>query len=172
MIDAEGTKHLYTTKDVGLTRQKLLDAQDGVDPITGLIIPCGQAVLDHDHGTQFVRAVLHRQSNAVLGKLENMYTRYLSWWYKGTLADFLRGCADYLDTKHPQDYVHPAFVKHLQIQFNKLTEGQKKNILASFNSEVGTNGKQRKELFKKVIQRKEHGMKEILQIIEKEKAVE
>lgn len=169
MIDAEGKKHLYTTKDVSATRQKLLDDQDGVDPITGLIIPCGQAVLDHDHNTQFVRAVLHRQSNAVLGKLENMYTRYLSWWYKGTLAYFLRGCANYLETKHPEDYVHPAFVKYLQIQFNKLTEGQKKNVLAYLNSDVGVNGKQRKELFKKVIQRKEHGMKEFLKIIEKEK---
>lgn len=169
MIDDSGAKHLYTVTDVKKTREALLGEQDGVDPITGLIIPCNQAVLDHDHGTQFVRAVLHRQSNAVLGKLENMHSRYLSWWYEGTLSDFLRGCADYLDKDHPQTYVHPSFVKYLLIQFNKLPEGKKKAVLAYFNSELGTNGKQRKELFKKVIQRKENGMKEFLEIIEKEK---
>lgn len=172
MIDAKGTKHLYSPKDVQVTRQKLLDDQDGVDPVTGLIIPCNQAVLDHDHGTQFVRAVLHRQTNTALGKLENMFPRYLSWWYTGTLSQFLRGCADYLDKTHPQDYVHPAFVKHLLVQFNKLTEGQKKNVLLHFNSPIGANGKQRKELFTKVIKRKEHGMQDFLTIISKEKVDE
>lgn len=169
MIEA---KHLYSVTDVKNARERLLEDQGGVDPITGLIIPCKQAVLDHDHKTQYVRAVLHRQSNAVLGKIENMWVRYLGWWYTGTLPEFLRGCADYLEKEHPQNYVHPAFVKYLQIQFNKLPEGQKKNVLSYFNSELGTNGKQRKELFKKVIMRKENSMKEFLSIIEKEKGDE
>lgn len=165
-------KQLYTTKDVQQVRESLLKQQEGKDLITGLLIPETQAVLDHDHDTQFVRGVLHRQSNAVLGKLENMYTRYLGWWYKGTLSDFLRGCADYLDREQPQDYIHPAFVKYLQVQFNKLSEPQKKAVLMHFNSEVGTNGKQRKVLFQKVILRKENTMQEFLEIINKEKQSE
>jgi len=165
-------EHLYTTKDVQRTREHLTKQQNGLDLITGLVIPAKQAVLDHDHKTQFVRGVLHRQTNAVLGKLENMYTRYLSWWYEGTLSDFLRGCADYLDKEHPQDFIHPAHVKYLQVQFNKLSEGQKKNVLAHFNSETGVNGKQRKELFQKVILRKETTMQEFLEVINKENSVE
>lgn len=164
--------HLYTPKDVQKARDALFEEQCGVDPITGLIIPAKQQVLDHDHKTQYVRAVLHRQSNAVLGKIENMWTRYLSWWFSGTLPEFLRGCADYLEKEHPQDYVHPSFIKHLTVQFNKLSEGQKKNVLSHFNSEVGANGTQRKVLFKKVIMRKEHSMRDILEVIEKEKESE
>ena len=68
--------HLYTTKDVQKVREKLYEEQEGVDPITGLIIPANQKVLDHCHDSQFVRAVLHRQTNAVLGKIENLETLY------------------------------------------------------------------------------------------------
>ena len=162
-------EQLYTTKDTTRVRQKLLTEQGNLDLITKLEIPNKQAVLDHDHKTQFVRGVLHRQSNAVLGKIENMHTRYLSWWYEGTLSDFLRGCADYLDREQPQNYIHPAFVKFLQVQFNKLSEPQKKKVLAHFGSDEGTNGKQRKALFQKVILRKENTMQEFLEVINKEK---
>jgi hypothetical protein len=33
-------------------------------------------VLDHDHSTGVIRAVLHRSCNALLGKVENNYKRY------------------------------------------------------------------------------------------------
>lgn len=163
------TQHLYTTKDVQAVREKLLREQNGLDLVTNLPIPPKQGVLDHDHKTQFVRGVLHRQTNAVLGKLENAYIRYIAWWYEGTLSDFLRGCADYLDREQPQNYIHPAFVKFLQVQFNKLSEPQKKKVLAHFGSDEGTNGKQRKALFQKVILRKENTMQEFLEVINKEK---
>lgn len=162
-------QHLYTTKDVQAVREKLLHEQGGLDLVTKLLIPPKQSVLDHDHKTQYVRGVLHRQTNAVLGKLENAYIRYISWWYEGTLSDFLRGCADYLDREQPQNYIHPAFVKFLQVQFNKLSEPQKKKVLAHFGSDEGTNGKQRKALFQKVILRKENTMQEFLEVINKEK---
>ena len=160
------SKHLYTTKDVQKVREKLYEEQGGIDPITGLIIPEKQKVLDHDHSTQYVRAVLHRQTNAVLGKIENLWTRYLSYWYTGTLSDFLRGCADYIEKEHPQNYLHPSFIKKLQTNFNKLNEKQKQLVLLSFGESEGNNAAQRKALFKKFILKRTHSMEDILQTIQ------
>lgn len=162
-------EHLYTTKDVARVRDKLKQEQNGIDPITRLEIPDKQAVLDHCHDSQFVRAVLHRQTNAVLGKIENLWTRYLSWWFTGTLPDFLRGCADYIEKEHPKEYLHPSFIKHLQIQFNKLNEKQKQNVLSYFGEEKGGNVVQRKLYFKKFVLKRTHSMNEILEVIQKEK---
>jgi hypothetical protein len=36
----------------------------------------GEDVLDHDHATGAVRAVLHRTCNTLLGKVENAYRRF------------------------------------------------------------------------------------------------
>ena len=77
-LSMSNVKHLYTTKDVAEVRTLLKERQSNIDPITGLDIPSKQHVLDHNHNTQFVRAVLHRQSNAVLGKIENLWSRYLA----------------------------------------------------------------------------------------------
>ena len=157
--------HLYTTKDVKEVREKLYKEQGGIDLITGLEIPDKQAVLDHCHDSQFVRAVLHRQTNAVLGKIENLEMRYLSWWFDGTLSDFLRGCADYLDKQHEQKYLHPSFIKKLQVQFNKLNEKQKQEVLREVGEDIGCNGVQRKVIFKKFVLKRTHSMQEILDII-------
>ena len=163
--------HLYTANDVKKVREKLYKEQGGIDLITGLEIPDKQAVLDHCHDSQYVRAVLHRQTNAVLGKIENLEMRYLSWWFDGTLSDFLRGCADYLDKEHEQKYLHPAFIKKLQIQFNKLNEKQKQDVLRELGEEIGCNGKERKVLFRKCILKKKHTMQEILDIIKEKQGV-
>lgn len=159
--------HLYSTTDVAKARNALLQEQGGIDPITNLPIPDKQAVLDHDHKTQYVRAVLHRQSNVVLGKIENLWTRYLAWWYTGTLAEFLRGCADYLEKEHPKDYVHPKFQKRLQTDFNKLPEALKRSVLSSLGSPEGSNGAERKKLFQMVLKSKEHTFEHMQEVINK-----
>ena len=168
----DDVEHLYTTKDVARVRDKLKKEQNNIDLIIGLEIPDKQAVLDHDHNTQFVRGVLHRQTNVLLGKIENAYIRYIKWWYDGTLSDFLRGCADYLDKEHEQKYLHPAFIKKLQVQFNKLNEKQKQNVLSYFDEEKGCNTAQRKLNFKKFVLKRNHSMNEILEAIHKEKQIE
>lgn len=144
------SKELYTPKDVQIVREQLLREQGGVDPITGLLIPPKQAVCDHDYKTQYVRGILHRQTNSVLGRIENMWTRYLKWWYTGTLPDFLRGCADYLEKEQPREYVHPAWIKKVQTQFNGLSESDKTLVLSKLGRE-GKNSVARKEQFKKAI---------------------
>lgn len=163
---------LYNTADVARVRELLYEQQDRIDPITGLEIPKNQIVLDHDHDTMFVRAVLHRQTNAVAGKAERFWDRYLAWWYTGTLQDFLRGCADYLDRKHPQEYYHPSWIKKVKTEFNKLNSSQKTKVLESFNSATGTNDTQRKANFKKLLTKRMNlGYDAILQAIEKSKEV-
>lgn len=158
-------KHLYTAKEVSEVRKKLLEKQKGYDPITGIIIPKGKEVLDHCHDTQYVRGVLNSPSNVALGKIENLWARYLGWWYTGTLSDFLRGCADYLDKEQPKEYIHPQFIQKLQSQFNSLKEGDKKVILKMLGQEEGANGAERKKLFRKGVLKREKTYQEILDSI-------
>lgn len=120
---------LYSTTDVQKVRKKLLDEQGNRCALTGLKIEPSQAVLDHDHSSDYVRAVLHRQSNAVLGKIENLWNRYLSWWYNDTLSSFLRKAADYLDKNHPEDYIHPGWRKKVQSKFKSLKSAQQIEVL-------------------------------------------
>lgn len=163
------TKHLYTTTDVKKVREELLKEQGGKDVLTGLTIPPKQAVLDHNHKTQFVRAVLHRQSNAVLGKIENLWTRYLSYWYTGTLQDFLRQAADYLDRKDDTRYLHTGWLKRITTDFRSLSESQKKEVLKQMNQPEGSNSKQRVEIFRKALLTKQYNFDTLRNLITKVK---
>jgi hypothetical protein len=159
------TVELYTTKDIQNVRDKLLNEQGRVDPITNQIIPDKQAVLDHDHKTQYVRAVLHRQTNAVLGKIENLWTRYLGWWYTGTLPEFLRKTADYLEKEHPKEYLHPYWMKRLNIEFNKLTEGNKREVLLNMSQIDGKNAEERKSIFNTALKTRKYKFLDIISLI-------
>lgn len=162
-------KHLYTTKDVQEVRNKLLKEQQGICSLTGLEIPSGQAVLDHNHDTQFVRAVLGRQTNAVLGKIENLEHRFLSWWYPHSYSTFLRAVADYLEREDDKRYLHPGWLKKCVIEFNKLSEPQKGKVLYELGSPKGSNSKERKELFRKALLTKQFDFDTILNLIQLEK---
>jgi len=163
------TVHLYTPKDVQKVREQLLKEQKGCDKLTGLKIPPKQAVTDHNHQTQFVRGVLHRQSNVVLGKIENLWTRYLSYWYEGTLADFLRQAADYIEKPDDTRFVHPGWLKKSQTMFNSLSEGSKKAVLGSLGQTQGGNGSERKILFKKALMTRQFTFEEVQKLIQTEK---
>lgn len=154
------TETLYTTADVARTRQKLLKEQGGMDALTGLEIPPKQAVCDHNHRTQYVRGILHRQSNAVLGRIENMWTRYLAYWYEGTLSDFLRKAADYLEKPDDTRYVHPGWIKRVTTDFRKLKAKEQLDVLA----ELGYNAvkpNDRVVTFQKAIKSKKFSFEQI-----------
>lgn len=151
MKHTKSSKTLHNTKQVAEVRRLLLEQQNGLCRLTGLPIDPKQDVLDHDHDSQFVRAVLHRQANAILGKIENLETRYLSWWYPYDLATFLRQTADYLDENHSQEYVHPGWIKKVKTRFNSLRESTKDKVLMELLGETGKNGLARKKLFSKYI---------------------
>lgn len=159
------TKDLYTTKDVADVRQKLLKDQNNIDPITKQVIPEKQAVLDHDHKTQFVRAVLSTHCNIALGKIENLWCRYLSWWYTGTLPQFLRGCADYIEFHESQKpvYTHPAWLKKIKTEFKKLKATEQSTLLVQMGADGNqTNLEQRLKSFTKLLLQKKITFKELL----------
>ncbi len=164
------TVHLYNPKDVANCRTVLLKEQKGLDLLTGLPLNPKDAVCDHSHKTQYVRGIIHRQANAVLGKIENLWTRYLSFWYTEDLQTFLRKTADYLDREQDSRYVHPKFQQKLQTMFNSLTEGSKRAILGLLGQPEGSNGVERKKLFKSLLAKKQHTFEELKELIEKEKS--
>lgn len=149
------TTDLYNTKDTTRIRELLLKEQEGLDLLTGLPIPEKQAVTDHKHDSeQFVRGVLHRQSNASLGKLEGIWTRYLSYWYPYDLPTFLRQSADYIEKfdKEPDTrYRHPNWQKKVRTLFNSLNSSQMKQVLKHFNKPEGNNLAERKKLFNEIV---------------------
>jgi len=161
--------HLYSPKDVQKVREQLLKEQDDCDKLTGLEIPPGKGCLDHNHKTQFVRGVLHRQINCALGKLEGVHTRYLSHWYPGTLPEFLRQAADFLELEDDTRYVHPGFLKRLQTLFNSLPEGSKKAVLGSLGQSQGGNSSERKILFKKALMTRQFTFDQVQKLIQTEK---
>ena len=163
--------HLYSPKDVAKVREKLYNEQGGKDALTGLPLDYEQAVTDHNHNTQYVRGVLHRQVNAALGKLEGVHTRYLSYWYSGTLPDFLRQAAEYLEKEQDTMYVHPGWLKKVQTMFNTLSEGDKKAVLEALGQSQGGNSTERKKLFKSALNTKQFTFEEIKGLIQERKKI-
>lgn len=150
------TEDLYTVNDVKRVRELLTEEQDNRCAITMIELAPKQHCLDHNHDeTQFVRGVAHRQANAALGRIENLYTRYLSYWYPGKLSDFLRQCAAYLEKDPDSRYRHNGWIKKVQTLFNSLSEGQKGSVLKELGLQ-GVNSKERKELFKKAVLSREY----------------
>tara|TARA_Y100001937_G_C7135092_1_gene339507 strand:+ start:922 stop:1371 length:450 start_codon:yes stop_codon:yes gene_type:complete len=111
-------------------------------------------VVDHSHATGKIRGVLHRQSNVLLGKIENAWKRYVQKSSAIELPQVLRNMADYLE-KEDLDLLHPYgatqlskkfSVKKMQIQEKILLDlGFKKSDIKDLNS------KERTKLFRKKI---------------------
>lgn len=159
------TKHLYTPKDVKKERERLYKEQEGVDPILKEVIDLKDTCLDHDHITQKVRCVLHRQTNAFEGRVVNAYKRNLAWLTDLPLPVILRNLAEYLERDFSDAAIHPSWTKVVMTKFNSLSEGQKKTALQSLASPVGENSKQRKELFRKILLSRKFTLTQIEHVI-------
>ena len=162
------TRDLYTTKDIAAVRALLTKEQNGVSKLTGL--PLDSAVLDHKHDIeQFVRAVINSKENVALGAIENLYVRYVKYWFNGTYSDFLRQVAIYLEEPEDKRFRHNGWMSKVKVEFNKLSEGNKDKVLIELGQKVGKNQAERKKLFSKVILNKELGYNKILGTIKKSK---
>ena len=159
------TKHLYTPADVKKVREELLAEQGGVDALTGLPLSAKDAVTDHNHKTHHVRGIIHRQANAVLGKIENMHNRYLKFWYNDTLSNFLRKCADYLERGDDKRWLHPGWLKATCSKFNSLSEPKKKLVLQSLGKPEGQNAVARKAAFKDALMSRQFTLTQVEHII-------
>jgi hypothetical protein len=145
------TIDLYNPADVKKVREQLTEEQNNIDLLTGLPIAPKQHCLDHNHDTMRVRSVLSRQTNAALGKIENIWTRYLSYWYPHDLATFLEQSAEYLRRPDDERWNHPHWIKKVNAGFNRLKESQKDSVLEALGATRGKNGAERKKLFQAVI---------------------
>lgn len=141
---------LYNSADVRKVREFLLAEQDQLDALTGLKLDVKDAVLDHDHNTQKVRAVIHRQVNAALGKIENIWARYLSYWYPGDLKSFMRQASHYLENNKETRWNHPQWIKNAKTEFAKLNASEQTKFLSQFNLS-GKNTKERHECFRRLV---------------------
>lgn len=168
------TIDLYSVKDIKNVREKLFKEQKFLDKLTGLTVDHKTICLDHSHDeNQYVRAVLHRQTNAALGKLENVWLRYLSYWYPYSLPTFLRQAADYIDnfSKQPDKrYRHPSWMKKVKTLFNKLQSKNQDKVLLILAGIKGKNVKERKTLFNKIVSDRNKGFLKIKDTINKVKA--
>lgn len=159
------TKELYNTTDVKQVREFLTEEQGNLDALTGLPIEPKQHVLDHCHKTMLVRAVLSRQTNASLGKIENVWTRYLSYWYPHDLPTFLEQCAEYLRKEKDHRWYHPQWIKKINTEFNKLREADKDEVLHQLLGKKGKNATERKQLFQQLVLTKEFGYDTLRSVI-------
>ena len=164
------TEDLYNTKDKKRVRELLTLAQSNLCAITGLPIEAKQHILEHAHDDEmFVRGVTSRQANSALGVIEKMWTRYMKWWYSGTISTFLRQCADYLEKEHDSRWRHDMWVKKINTQFNKLKESQKDTVLITLGKTKGSNATERKKLFQTCILTKQFSYDTLRDLINKAK---
>lgn len=161
--------HLHTPAEVREVRRALLEQQERKDLLTGLPLKWEDSVTDHNHKTHYVRGVIHRQSNAVLGKIENLWTRYLKYWYNGTLSEFLRKAADYLERPDDTRYVHPGWLKAMATKFRSLTEKEKAHVLNSMGKKDERNSALRLASFKKALASRAFTLTQVEHIIQKAK---
>lgn len=165
-------KDLYNAADVKKVKEILLKEQNGKCAISKQAFPSTDFHTDHKHDDeQFVRAALYKQSNMMLGKIENLYIRYLAFWYKGTLPEFLRQCADYIEDTDRQipRWRHPGWLAKAKTKFNKLNVLQQNFVLTELESKTGKNLTERKKLFAKAIMRRDLGYNTISEILNKAK---
>lgn len=110
-------------KEVPDIRKRLLRSQNNRCPLCGGIIRPDQAVLDHDHGTGRIRAVLHRQCNQVEG-------RVLSWTSRTgqqvTPYQFLRNMLTYWEQEYEDNPIHPTHKSEIEHEILKLKRKEKK----------------------------------------------
>lgn len=163
------TQDLYTAADVKKVKTLLYEEQTGKCGLSGVPVALSDCHTDHAHDDeQLVRGALYKQSNMGLGKLEGLWTRYLAYWYPGTLSEFLRQAADYLERPKDERFRHPGWIKKINTSFNKLKESDKDRVLIQLGQPKGSNAKQRKELFRKAVLSRKFGYEMLKSIIEKE----
>lgn len=165
-------EHLYTPTDVAKVRKTLFNAQAGFDPILQQPIDIKGAVVDHDHTSQRVRGVLHRQTNSFEGKVQNAYDRCLKWMSDRTLSDILRSLADYYEDTDRIAHtmpIHPGFLKRLSTDFNGLNEQGKKEVLHLLQQPQGNNATERRKLFRKALMTRKFTYDQVKAMIEERK---
>lgn len=75
----------------------------------------------------------------------------------------------YLEQDYTSNPYHPSFLKKLKTEFNKLTARQQDQVLVELGSVKGSNLKDRKEKFSKIVLDRNLGYCRIMEVINKVK---
>lgn len=164
------TRELYNPKDKAEVRDLILKEQNNKCALTGLPLDKSQAILEHAHDDEmFVRGVTSRAANSLLGVIENNFKRYCAWWFSGTISEFLRQCARYLERPHDRRFRHDQWLKKSMILFNKLPEGQKKEVLHLLGQPQGSNATERKKYFRSALMTRKFSYEQVKKLIQERK---
>jgi hypothetical protein len=121
-------------------------------PILG--IKTNDWVVDHDHQTGFIRGVISRQANVLLGKIENCYLRMCKG-DKEFLPVTLEATASYLEGART-NVMHPTGAKQLANRFLRMKKAEQEQTLFELNAEKSvvnacTNAKERTNIYSSII---------------------
>ena len=121
------------TKEIKGYREQQLALQNHCCALCGESI-AADAVLDHDHKTGFLRQVLHRGCNVMLGKIENNMARNKMDIQR--LTNFAANLSDYMQTqytsiRHPTHLTKEERNEKLAIKRIKNREKQKRQNQAA-----------------------------------------
>ncbi len=90
-------------------------------------------VVDHDHVSGRIRAVISREANAMLGKIENFYkTRGAKSVY--SLSEVLRQMADYVDAEQTGP-LPPLGTRQVTKRFGRMSKTEQVTILTDLGIE-------------------------------------
>ena len=110
-------------------------------PILGIPLKYSEAVVDHDHKTGLIRGVVHRQGNVLLGKIENVFRRYLAG-HNLDIETTLLHLIDYLHDTPERDLVfHPSSIRLFCTRFRSRTAHDQRQILINSGIEPGSSVK-------------------------------
>ena len=110
-------------------------------------------VVDHDHKTGRIRAVISSEGNALVGKIENFHKSRCVHG-KWDLPTVLRAIADYLE--RDQGPLHPVGTRQLTKRFGRYKKPEQVEILQELGAteeeiEACTNSKDRTNLYRSKI---------------------
>jgi hypothetical protein len=84
-----------------------LKAQKGRCPLTGRSVTMATGVIDHDHVTGRIRAILTNGVNRAEGIINGAMTKWAGMKTQTERVQFLRNLADYYEAK-PLNYIYPT----------------------------------------------------------------
>lgn len=109
----------------------LINKQLGKCPITGRDLRCmidTNVVIDHDHRTGYIRAVLPRAINGLEGKVKNLLIRWGGCKSTAEMIQMLRNLANYLEVHRvPQtNWIHPTHLSPAEARAKKNALARKR----------------------------------------------
>lgn len=125
-----------------------IDNKPDICPLLGIPLSQEDAVVDHDHKTGKVRGVVHRQGNALMGKVENYYLRFMAKLDVGDLRQVLIRIVEWMETNYDHMPLHPDGAKKLVSQFRARKAKDQETFLEAVGIDPAKTGVERTKQFR------------------------